>query len=196
MKILIIYYSRHGSIKAAARMVAEGVEKIEGAQAILRTVPEISTGLEKKSHPIPEAGDLYIDNKELAQCDGVIVGSPGYFGNMASPLKYWLETTSGDWMKGSLINKPAGFFTGTSSLHGGQESTLLSMMIPFFHHGAVMVGLPYSNPAVGNTRSGGTPYGATHFGGSDQRAIDTDERSLFVALGERIATVAKKLKAA
>ena len=194
MKILVIYYSRYGSTKSAARLVAEGIERVSGAQAVLRTVPDISPTHEAVTPKIPESGDIYIHNRELAECDGLVFGSPAYFGNMASPLKYWIETTSTDWMKGSLINKPAGFFTGTSSIHGGQESTLLSMMIPFFHHGALIVGLPYSNPALGKTLTGGTPYGASHFDGEKSRPIDDNERTLFIALGQRVATLAKQLK--
>ena len=184
--ILVLYYSRHGATRELAKLIARGVESA-GMEARLRTVPSVSTDCEAVAPDIPESGDLYADLDDLAGCAGLIVGSPTRFGNMASAMKYFFDGTTALWLNGALIDKPAAVFTSTSSLHGGQESTLLSMMLPLMHHGMVMVGLPYAEPALLATESGGTPYGASHWAGSDgKRAITTHEASLAQALGKRV----------
>ena len=163
-------------------------------EARIRTVPTVSTVCEATESDIPEDGDLYVEQNDLEECSGLVMGSPTRFGNMAAPLKYFLDGTGGLWMKGALENKPAGVFTSTSSLHGGQESTLLTMMMPLLHHGMVMVGLPYSEPDLAKTTSGGTPYGASHTAGPDSKQPLTDEEiRLCIGLGRRIAEIAKSL---
>jgi NAD(P)H dehydrogenase (quinone) len=189
--ILVLYYSRQGATRELAKLIARGVESA-GLEARLRTVPTVSTDCEAIAPDIPEAGDLYADLADLAGCAGLIVGSPTRFGNMASALKYFFDSTTALWLNGALIDKPAAVFTSTGSLHGGQESTLLSMMLPLMHHGMVLVGLPYAEPALLTTESGGTPYGASHWAGSDgKRAITTHEASLSQALGKRVARWAR-----
>lgn len=185
--ILVLYYSRHGATRAMARAIARGIEA-EGLEARLRTVPPVSTVCEATETDIPDEGDLYCELDDLAGCAGLALGSPTRFGNMAAPLKYFLDGTSGLWVNGALIDKPAAVFTSTSSLHGGQESTLLSMMLPLLHHGMVVLGLPYSEPGLVRTSGGGTPYGASHYAGSDsKRPLDEHETALCLALGRRLA---------
>ncbi|REH37753.1 NAD(P)H dehydrogenase (quinone) [Paraperlucidibaca baekdonensis] len=189
--VLVLYYSRHGATRELAKLITRGVEST-GMEARIRTVPSVSADCEATSPEIPEAGDLYADLDDLAGCAGLIVGSPTRFGNMASPMKYFFDSTTALWLNGALIDKPAAVFTSTGSLHGGQESTLLSMMLPLMHHGMVMVGLPYAEPALLATETGGTPYGASHWAGGDgKRGISTHEASLAQALGARVARWAK-----
>ena len=192
-EILVLYYSRHGSVAKMARLVARGVEAA-GATARLRTVPPVTADHETRGPDIPEQGPPYATTQDLAECDGLILGSPTRFGNMAAPLKYFLDGTSGLWLSGALAGKPAAAFTSTGSMHGGQESTLLTMLLPLLHHGMLLVGLPFTNPALMNTQSGGTPYGASHVAGvGTPRALTRDEETLCEALGARVATIAEKL---
>jgi len=192
--ILILYYSRHGSIAAMAQLVARGVEQVSGMGARLRTVPPVSTVCEATADSIPDQGPPYADLDDLRECAGMVLGSPTRFGNMAAPLKYFLDSTSGLWLSGGLAGKPAGVFTSSSSLHGGQESTLLSMMMPLLHHGMLITGLPYTEPDLFATASGGTPYGASHWAGLDNdQPITEEEKRLCRALGKRVAEAAKKL---
>jgi len=193
--VLVLYYSRNGSVANLAQQVARGIEG-SGMEARLRTVPAISAKCEATEPAVPEQGAPYATLEDLAGCSGLALGSPTRFGNMAAPLKYFVDQTSDLWMKGTLIGKPAGVFCSTSSLHGGQESTLLSMMTPLLHHGMVITGVPYSEQALLDTRSGGTPYGPTHVAGTDSAPSLTDhEISLARALGKRLATLARQLKA-
>lgn len=195
-EILIVIHSTHGNTLAMGREVARGVEQIDGASARLRAVPPLTSAVDPERQPPPDQGPALVDNRDLAECDGLILGSPTRFGNMASAMKHFLDGTGGEWFSGTLVGKPAGVFTSTSTLHGGQESTLLSMMIPLLHHGMVLVGLPYSEKALTTTRSGGTPYGPSHLAGPDSdRPLDDDERSLCRALGRRVASIAARLKA-
>lgn len=195
IRILILYYSRSGNVREMARHVARGVERVVGAEAVLRTVPPVSPVTTTAQPPVPDSGAIYVSQDDLKTCDGLILGSPTRFGNMAAPLKHFLDETGALWMQGALIDKPCAVFTSTSSLHGGQESTLLSMMLPLLHHGMVFAGLPYSQPALSQTMGGGTPYGASHYAGSDsQRALDSHESTLCEALGERVARLALALK--
>lgn len=192
--ILVLYYSRYGATRDMAYRISHGVGEA-GAEARIRTVPAVSTVCEATESDIPEDGDLYVEQSDLEECSGLVMGSPTRFGNMAAPLKYFLDSTGGLWMKGALENKPAGVFTSTSSLHGGQESTLLTMMMPLLHHGMVMVGIPYSEPDLAKTTSGGTPYGASHTAGPDSKQPLTDEEiRLCIGLGRRVAEMAKKLE--
>ena len=189
--ILVLYYSRHGATAAMARQVARGVERVAGMAARLRTVPPVSADCEQSADDIPADGPLYCELDDLRECSGLVMGSPTRFGNMAAPLKYFLDSSSSLWLSGALIDKPAGVFTSTSSLHGGQESTLLSMLLPLLHHGMVVAGLPYSEAGLMATASGGTPYGASHWAGPDNsRALDDGEAALCRALGSRIARLA------
>ncbi|MAV29539.1 MAG: NAD(P)H-quinone oxidoreductase [Cycloclasticus sp.] len=193
--VLVLFYSRHGATANMANLVARGVEEVDGVEATIRTVPAVSTVCEATEDGIPDDGALYASLEDLKNCDGLVLGSPTRFGNMAAPLKYFLDNTSTIWLSGALIGKPAAVFTSTSSLHGGQETTLTSMMLPLLHHGMVLAGLPYSEPALLETASGGTPYGASHLAGTDNtRQLDEHESQLCLALGKRIATLAKKLK--
>ncbi len=177
-----------------AELVAEGIERVPGAQARVRTVPRVSAGFAKEIPSIPDGGPPYSELRDLEECAGLALGSPARFGNMAAPLKAFLESTTPLWLKGALEGKPACVFTSAGSMHGGQESTLLSMMVPLLHHGMLMVGLPYSNPELNATRGGGTPYGASHFAGlADDLPISESERALCVAQGRRLAEVALKL---
>ncbi|HEX4940828.1 MAG TPA: NAD(P)H:quinone oxidoreductase [Candidatus Kapabacteria bacterium] len=190
--VLVLYYSRHGATRQMARLIARGVEK-EGLEARLRTVPAVSTTVEATEPVIPEEGELYCSLDDLSGCAGLALGSPTRFGNMAAPLKYFLDGTSGLWLNGALIDKPAVVFTSTSSLHGGQETTLLSMMLPLMHHGMAVLGLPYSEAGLLRTTAGGTPYGASHLAGADsKRALDDTESELCIALGQRIARHARR----
>ncbi|GAB4115323.1 MAG: NAD(P)H:quinone oxidoreductase [Gammaproteobacteria bacterium] len=195
ISILIVYYSRHGNTAAMARQIARGVARCEQAEAVLRTVPVVSDGRLDDPGKLPASGPPYVSSDDLAACDGLILGSPTRFGNMAAAMKYFLDSTSSEWLAGTLSGKPAGVFTSTASLHGGQESTLLSMMLPLLHHGMLLCGLPYSESVLHTTRSGGTPYGPSHLAGSDsQRALDDDEAELCQALGLRIARIATQCR--
>ena len=186
--VLILFYSRNGSTANLAQQVARGVELVPGISARLRTVPAISANTEQIENDIPEDGPLYCEEDDLRHCAGLVLGSPTRFGNMAAPLKYFIDQTSGLWLSGSLVDKPAAVFTSTSSLHGGQESTLLSMMLPLLHHGMVVMGLPYSESGLMTTAAGGTPYGGSHWAGDDNsRPVDDNEASLCRALGSRVA---------
>lgn len=191
--ILVLYYSRNGATKALAEALARGVEAA-GLEAKLRTVPSVSPDSEASIADIPEAGAVYCSKDDLRHCAGLLLGSPTRFGNMAAPLKYFIDSASDLWLNGDLIDKPAGVFTSTASLHGGQESTLLSMMLPLLHQGMVISGIPYSEAGLNQTTAGGTPYGASHCG--EQPAPDTTEQALCHAQGKRIAELALKLKGA
>lgn len=192
--ILILYYSRHGSTLAMAQQIARGVEQTGGLEARLRTVPAISPVTEATAASIPSEGAVYVTEDDLKHCAGLIMGSPTRFGNMAAPLKYFLDSTSALWLNGDLIGKPAAVFTSTSTLHGGQESTLISMMLPLLHQGMVIAGIPYAEASLHNTTSGGTPYGASHLAnGSHPNKLTTDEINLCRALGQRIGQLALKL---
>jgi NAD(P)H dehydrogenase (quinone) len=194
-QVLILYYSRHGATADMARNIARGVEEVAGITAKLRTVPEVSTQCEAIEDSIPESGAPYVSEADLRECDGLILGSPTRFGNMAAPMKYFLDTTSQLWMSGALIDKPASVFTSTSSLHGGQETTLLSMMLPLLHHGMLIQGIPYSETALLHTQSGGTPYGASHLAGGDSKLPVTDEeKRICKTQGRRMAQTVKRLK--
>ena len=194
-RILIVYYSTHGGTRELARLAARGVESVAGCSAVLRTVPRISTVCEATEPEVPDAGAPYATLDDLAACDGLLLGSPTRFGNMAAPLKYFLDGTAGLWSSGALSGKPAGVFTSSGSLHGGNEATLLSMMLPLLHHGMLIVGLPYSEKALSETAGGGTPYGASHVGGSaGDRPVDPQEHALALALGRRLAEFANKLR--
>ena len=193
-EILVLYYSRNGSTAELARNIARGVEEVPGMQARLRTVPEVSSVNEAVTGAVPEQGPPYATLEDLKDCAGLALGSPTRFGNMAAPLKYFLDGTSPLWLSGTLIGKPAAVFTSSSSLHGGQESTLLSMMLPLLHHGMLIVGLPYSETNLLHTRSGGTPYGASHYcGAENDLPITHEEKQLANALGRRLAETAKQL---
>ncbi len=193
-EILVLYYSRHGATAEMARFIARGVEEVAGMTARLRTVPAVSSVCEATADTIPDQGPPYAEAADLAQCAGLVLGSPTRFGNMAAPLKYFLDTTSPQWLSGALIGKPGAVFTSTSSLHGGQESTLLSMMLPLLHHGMMMVGIPYSETELMHTTAGGTPYGASHFAGAqNDQPLTEGEKQLCRALGRRVAATATAL---
>lgn len=193
-EILVLYYSLHGAVREMAQLVARGVEQVPGAVARVRTVPKVSTVCEALEDVIPDAGAPYVELRDLDECVGVALGSPTRFGNMAAPMKYFWDGTTQEWLNGALIGKPAALFTSTASMHGGQETTLLSMMLPLLHHGMVILGLPYSNPELSSTVSGGTPYGASHVAGLDgNRPFSEEERKLCLALGRRLAETALKL---
>lgn len=195
-EILVLYYSQHGATRQMAQLIARGVEQVEGMRARVRTVARVSTVCEAIEPAIPDSGAPYAELRDLEECIGLALGSPTRFGNMASAMKYFWDGTSGLWKNHTLVGKPAVLFTSTGTMHGGQESTLLSMMLPLLHHGMVIVGLPYSEPELFSTQSGGTPYGASHVAGiaSDQ-AISDAERKLCLALGMRLALTALKLAA-
>jgi NAD(P)H dehydrogenase (quinone) len=196
-EILVLYYSTGGSVKRMAELIAEGVERVPGAQARIRTVAKINeTAAAQEGRPLAREGAPYCELKDLEECAGLALGSPTRFGNMAAPMKAFLDETGPLWLKGALIGKPACVFTSTGSLHGGQETTLLSMMLPLLHHGMLIAGLPYSQAELNATRTGGTPYGASHFAGiADDQPIGDAERALCVAQGRRLAEIALKLKA-
>jgi len=195
-EILVLYYSQGGAVREMAQLIARGVDSVPGAKARLRTVPKVSANCEATEPDIPTTGAPYAELQDLEECIGLAVGSPTRFGNMAASMKYFLDGTTGLWLKGALIGKPAAVFTSTGSMHGGNETTLITMMLPLLHHGMTIMGLPYSEPALSATASGGTPYGASHIGGpGDDRAITEDERKLCIALGKRLAETALKLKA-
>lgn len=191
--VLILYYSRHGSVEKMAALIGRGVE-MGGMRARLRTVPPVSTVTEATADAIPGSGDPYASHADLTECAGLAFGSPARFGNMAAPLKYFWETTSGLWLGGELVGKPAAVFTSSTSQHGGQESTLLSMMVPLLHHGMVIMGIPYTEVALHRTRTGGTPYGATHVAGeNNDQPISEHEKQLCLALGMRLARLSAHL---
>jgi len=192
--ILVLYYSHRGSVREMAQWIARGIEEIEGAAARLRTVPRVTSTVEDTQPDIPPSGPPYCELRDLEECIGLALGSPTRFGNMAASLKHFWDGTANLWLKGALAGKPAALFTSTASLHGGQETTLISMMLPLLHHGMLIVGLPYTERELMETRSGGTPYGATHVSGpASDRAFDETERNLCRALGRRLATTALKL---
>lgn len=194
IETLVLYYSRDGATAELARYVCRGVESVAESQARLRTVPEVSPQTESVAPGVPDQGPPYASHRDLAECAAVILGSPTRFGNMAAPLKYFLDTTAGPWLAGELAGKPAAVFTSTGSLHGGQETTLISMMLPLLHHGMVLVGLPYTESALHGTTSGGTPYGASHVAGADgDKSLTEDEKGLCRALGQRVAELAVRL---
>ncbi|MDZ4261863.1 MAG: NAD(P)H:quinone oxidoreductase [Pseudomonadota bacterium] len=193
-EILVLYYSRDGSVARMAQLVARGVEEVTGMAARLRTVPPVSAVCEAVAAPIPDAGAPYVTAEDMRECAGLVLGSPSYFGNMAAPLKYFLDTTGSLWLSGAMAGKPAALFTASGTLHGGQESTLLSMMLPLFHHGMVLIGLPYSESDLAATKTGGTPYGASHYAGIDgKQKVSEEEARLCKALGHRVAEVARVL---
>lgn len=187
MYVLVLYYSRHGATRALAEHIARGIDLVPGVESRLRTVPPVSAVCEAVEDDIPDDGPLYCTEEDLRFCSGLALGSPTRFGNMASPLKYFIDNTSALWLSAALVDKPAAVFTSSSSMHGGQESTLLSMCLPLFHHGMTILGVPYAEPALHNTVRGGTPYGASQVSGHDQGAVLTDdERSIAKALGTRL----------
>ena len=190
-QVLVLYYSRSGATAEMARLIARGAEGVDGVESILRTVPEVSEVTEATEPAVPDSGAPYVSLDELKACDALALGSPTRFGNMAAPLKYFLEKTSGHWLSGSLVGKPAGVFTSTSSIHGGQESTLLSMMIPLLHHGMLISGLPYTESELLTTQTGGTPYGPSHLAGANSDLpLSEEEKALCLALGKRLAKLA------
>jgi NAD(P)H dehydrogenase (quinone) len=194
LKILILYYSRHGATRKLAELIAQGVAHVPNCEAVLRTVPAVSTVTEATEPAVPDSGAPYVELTDLEECAALALGSPTRFGNMAAPVKYFLDGSSAQWISGALAGKPACVFTSTGSLHGGQESTLLSMMLPLLHHGMLIVGLPYTEAALMSTASGGSPYGATHWSGiKGDQALSDDTRSLAIALGKRLATTAARL---
>ncbi|HUD43058.1 MAG TPA: NAD(P)H:quinone oxidoreductase [Dokdonella sp.] len=193
-EILVLHYSRTGKVAQLARLVARGVAEVAGMQARLRSVPPVAPVTTAAEPPVPDEGAPYVTREDLRDCAGLILGSPTRFGNMAAPLKHFLDTTGAEWASGTLAGKPAAAFTATNTMHGGQETTLLSMMLPLLHHGMLIVGLPYTEPALNRTVSGGSPYGASHVGGADgAHALSEDERELARALGRRVADVAARL---
>lgn len=195
--ILVLYYSRTGAVAQLASHIARGIEKHTGIEARLRTVPPVSPNCEATEPSIPDAGSVYVTLDDLRHCQGLALGSPTRFGNMAAPMKYFWDTTSGIWLEGALVGKPACVFSSSASMHGGQETTLISMMLPLLHHGMMILGIPYSEPILSTTTSGGTPYGATHVSGADNnRAVSDDELFLAKKLGERLAQVSMKLSGA
>ncbi len=194
--ILVLYYSRHGATRKLAELIGQGIESVPGCDARLRTVPAVSTVIEAGEDAVPASGAPYVELDDLAECAGIAVGSPTRFGNMAAAMKYFWDGTASQWLAGTLAGKPACVFTSTGSLHGGQESTLLTMMVPLLHHGLLILGLPYTNPELMTTTSGGGPYGASHCSGIDgNKPLTEDEKRLALALGRRLAETAVKLHA-
>jgi NAD(P)H dehydrogenase (quinone) len=192
-EILVLYYSRGGAVAQLARQIARGVEE-GGGTARLRTVPPVTAVTQVAAPAVPDEGAPYVDRSDLADCAGLVLGSPTRFGNMAAPLKHFLDGLGAEWVSGTLVGKPAAVFTSTATMHGGQESTLLTMMLPLLHHGALIVGIPYTEPALNSTSSGGTPYGASHVSGlDDDRPLSAEEKQLARALGKRVAETAAKL---
>ena len=192
--ILVLYYSLNGSTEALAREVCHGIDSVKGMSARLRTVPSVSSANEISEGSIPNSGPPYANSNDLEQCAGIVMGSPTRFGNMSTALKYFIDSTATEWMKGTLINKPAGVFTSTSSLHGGSESTLLTMAIPLLHHGMLYVGVPYSESALSSTTTGGSVYGASHVTWNrNPDSLSDDEKAIAIALGKRVAEIASKL---
>jgi len=194
LKILILYYSRHGATRKLAELIAQGVAHVPNCEAVLRTVPAVSTVTESTEPTVPDSGAPYVELTDLEECAALALGSPTRFGNMAAPMKYFIDGSSAQWLSGALAGKPACVFTSTGSLHGGQESTLLSMMLPLLHHGMLIVGLPYTESSLMTTGSGGSPYGATHWSGiKGDQALSDDTRTLAIALGKRLAHTAARL---
>ncbi len=192
--ILVLYYSRNGATEALAREVSRGVDSVDGMSARLRTVPQVSAVSEATEDDVPESGPPFATPDDLQECAGLVMGSPTHFGNMSASLKYFIDGTVGEWFKGALEGKPGGVFASTSSLHGGQETTLMSMALPLLHHGMLLVGIPYTEEALSTTKTGGTPYGATHVSWSrSPDALSDEEKELARALGKRVATVAARL---
>jgi NAD(P)H dehydrogenase (quinone) len=196
LEILVLYYSRSGHTAQLARLVARGIEEVAGMRARLRQVPPVAPVTEVAQPPEPEDGAPYASRQDLLDCAGLALGSPTRFGNMAAPMKYFLDSTGAEWASGGLVGKPAALFTSTSTMHGGQESTLLTMALPLLHHGMLLLGLPFTEPALSSTLSGGTPYGASHVAGAGgDNPISEHERELARALGRRLADTARKLAA-
>ncbi len=194
IEILVLYYSRGGHTAQLARLIARGVEEIDGARARLRQVPPVAPVTQIAQPPVPEDGPPYAELRDLTECAGLVMGSPTRYGNMAAPLKYFIDSTIAEWASGALVGKPCGVFTPTATMHGGQETTLVSMLLPLLHHGMIAVGIPYTEPALSETRSGGTPYGASHVAGTEgQNAISEHERELARMLGRRVADLARRL---
>lgn len=194
-EILIVYYSRYGKVAQLARLIARGVGEIPSMQARVRSLPPVAPVTTVAEPPVPEEGAPYVSHDDLEECAGIILGSPTRFGNMAAPLKHFLDSTGAPWASGTLVGKPAAVFTSTSTMHGGQESTLLSMMLPLLHHGALLVGVPFTESALNTTISGGTPYGASHVAGVDNdNPISDDEATIARALGRRVAAIAAQLE--
>ncbi|MDA8419695.1 MAG: NAD(P)H:quinone oxidoreductase [Pseudomonadota bacterium] len=192
--VLVLYYSRHGAVAEMANLVARGIGKVDGMQARIRTVPPVAPAYDPSARSIPDSGAPYATLDDLRECCGLALGSPTRFGNMAAPMKHFIDSTGPLWLSATLSGKPAAVFTSTATQHGGQESTLLSMMVPLMHHGMLIVGLPYSEEALGSTTTGGTPYGASHVAGpGNDRPLSAEERDLCQSLGTRLATVAGKL---
>lgn len=197
LPILVLYYSRHGSTRKLAELIGQGIDSVPGCEARLRTVPAVSTVTEATEPEVPTEGAPYVELQDLEECVALALGSPTRFGNMASAMKYFWDGTSAQWLSGALNGKPACVFTSTGSMHGGQESTLLSMMLPLLHHGMLVLGIPYTQPELMTTSSGGTPYGASHWSGvAGNQAISADTRALAIALGQRLAQTAVKLRSA
>lgn len=193
-QILVLYYSRTGATKQMAELIARGIEQVPGAEALLRTVPPVSPTSEATDPSIPESGAPYATLDDLKACDGIALGSPTRFGNMAAPMKHFIDNTTPLWLSGNMVDKPAAVFTSTGSMHGGQESTLLTMMLPLMHLGCMVLGIPYTEPELNTTESGGTPYGASHVAGGDSKKdVTEEEKSLCLALGKRLAEMAKRL---
>ena len=193
-EVLVLYYSRGGSVARLARQIARGIGEVDGVSARLRTVPPVAPVTVEAAPPEPEDGAPYVEKSDLSECAGLILGSPTRFGNMAAPMKHFIDTLGAEWASGTLVGKPAAVFTSTASMHGGQESTLLSMLVPLLHHGCVIAGIPFTEPLLSSTRSGGTPYGASHVAGAkDDPQLSDDESVLARALGRRIAALAVKL---
>ena len=193
-EVLVLYYSRGGSVARLAKQIARGIGEVDGVAARLRTVPPVAPVTVQAASPEPEDGAPYVEKSDLSECAGLILGSPTRFGNMAAPMKHFIDTLGAEWASGTLAGKPAAVFTSTASMHGGQESTLLSMLVPLLHHGCVIAGIPYSEPQLSTTRSGGTPYGASHVAGAkDDPQLTDDEAALARALGRRIAALALRL---
>ena len=192
-EILVLYFSRHGSVANLAKAISHGIESVPGCAARIRTVPSVSASTEASEDSIPSSGPPYASLSDLEECDGIIIGSPAYFGSMAAPIKYFLDQTTPQWLSGALVDKPAAAFSSSSSFHGGQETALFSMLIPLLHHGAILVGVPYTEESLNTTQAGGTPYGATHIAGQDGKLpFSDDEKKICHALGKRVAGIASK----
>src|SRR5262245_26017653 len=192
--VLVLYYSATGSVRALAQALARGVDSVEGMHARVRTVPKVAPVVERAQPAVPPEGAPYVERRDLEECVAIALGSPTRFGNMAAPLKYFIDGLGPEWARGTLAGKPAAVFSSTSTMHGGQEATLLSMMLPLLHHGLLIVGAPYTEPGLNSTRSGGTPYGATHVSGpANDRPVTDEEARLAYALGKRLATIARRL---
>lgn len=195
ISILVLYYSRYGAVKQMAQHIARGVESVPHVEAWIRTVPSVSPDTEVTQPSVPDSGAPYVTLDDLKKCDGLALGSPTRFGNMAAPMKYFIDTTSGLWLGGNLVGKPAAVFSSTASLHGGQETTLISMMLPLLHQGCILLGIPYTEKDLNTTTTGGTPYGATHVTGADgKKPVSEEEQRLCFALGKRLAEITVKLK--